>query len=350
LLTTPYSFVICQVGAESTIKSSICEPNGPFRLSFSRPGFVTLKSDLAIGPWSKAIPTSPFIRIAGHAFEKCEFDTAEELAATIIDKYGNLDFQSVHVWQRDAAAPGWHNFEPGVSPLADSVAQVLQSKLESNGDLRHKNVNTVSPIDSRVLDIVGIDSNVWWIGTHLVQETYQGWPGGVLPILPPKNMISRAYLKMAEALAWSRLPIEVGDAVVEIGSSPGGASQRLLDLGLQVTGIDPAEMAEEIMNHPDFTYIQGRSLQIKRRFFAKFRWLVCDANVAPNYTLDTVEAIVTHPSNKLKGLLLTIKLSEWELATELPDHLARVQSWGFTNVRARQLSFNRREYCLAANR
>ncbi len=350
MLTTPFTFVICQVGAESTIKTSLCEPNGPFRLSFSRPGFVTFKSVLAIGPWSKAIPVSPFIRIAGHAFEKCEFETAEQLCSFVMDNYGSLDFQTVHVWQRDTSAPGWHNFEPGVSALSESIAQILQLQMASKGDARHKAVNKVSPLDSRVLDLIGIDSNTWWIGTHVVQELSQGWPGGVLPIAHPKNMISRAYLKMAEALAWSKLPIEVGDPVVEIGSSPGGASQRLLDLGLKVTGIDPAEMAEEIMSHSDFTYIQGRSLQIKRRFFARFRWLVCDANVAPNYTLDTVEAIVTHPSNKLQGLLLTIKLSKWEQAAELPEHLARVKSWGFTNVRARQLSFNRREYCLAAIR
>jgi 23S rRNA (cytidine2498-2'-O)-methyltransferase len=350
LFATPFTYVICQIGAESTLKAQLCQPDGPFRLSFSRPGFLTLKSEFPISSWSKAIPDSPFIRIAGHAFQKCEFDTAEQIAEYVLKQYGELDFQAVHVWQRDLAPPGWQHFEPGISALAESVAQVLQDQLRAQGDTRANAINTQVGLDTRVLDLIGIDTNTWWVGTHVVQDHVQGWPGGCFPVAQPRNMISRAYLKIAEAIAWSRFPMKIGDQVVEIGSSPGGTSQRLLDLGMNVTGIDPAEMADEITNHPSFTFVRGKSMQIKRRFFSKFRWLVCDANVAPNYTLDTVEAIVTYPTTKIEGLLLTIKLSEWELANELPQHLDRVRSWGYSRVQARQLSYNRREYCLAAQR
>ena len=51
---------------------------------------------------------------------------------------------------------------------------------------------------------------------------------------------------MDEALQWSRLPVQKGDAVVEIGSAPGGACQRLLEGGLKVTGVDPSEMDASI--------------------------------------------------------------------------------------------------------
>ena len=37
-------------------------------------------------------------------------------------------------------------------------------------------------------------------------------------------------------------------------------------------------------------------------------------NVAPRYTLDAVEAIVTHPEVNIRGLLLTLKLPDWDLA------------------------------------
>ena len=161
-------------------------------------------------------------------------------------------------------------------------------------------------------------------------------------------MISRAYLKIAEAIPWSRLPFHAGDRVVEIGSSPGGACQRLLDLGAQVVGIDPADMDERIASNPRFEHWRSKSQQVKRRLFKTFRYLICDANVAPNYTLDTVEAIVTYPTSKFRGLILTIKLSTWEHAKEIPQHIARVKSWGFERVEARQLAHNRREYCLVA--
>jgi 23S rRNA (cytidine2498-2'-O)-methyltransferase len=79
-------------------------------------------------------------------------------------------------------------------------------------------------------------------------------------------------------------------------------------------------------------------------------WLVVDMNVAPRYTLDTVEAIVTHPEVSIRGLLLTLKLLDWNLADEMPLHLARIRSWGFRDVRARQLTHNRQELCVAAMR
>jgi 23S rRNA (cytidine2498-2'-O)-methyltransferase len=163
-------------------------------------------------------------------------------------------------------------------------------------------------------------------------------------------MISRAYLKLAEAIAWSGIEIRAGDRVVEIGSSPGGACQYLLDLGAKVTGIDPAEMDPRVSDHPGFTHWRARSIQVKRKDFAPFRFLICDANVAPNYTLDTIEAIVTYPTSKMEGLILTMKLASWDQADRIPDHLERVRKWGFSKVEARQLAHNRKEYCLTALR
>ena len=55
----------------------------------------------------------------------------------------------------------------------------------------------------------------------------------------------------------------------------------------------------------------------RRREFRGVKVLAADINVAPNYTLDTVETIVTHPEVRIRGLLLTLKLLDWKLADEL---------------------------------
>lgn len=166
----------------------------------------------------------------------------------------------------------------------------------------------------------------------------------------PPVMVSRAYLKMAESLAWSGLPFQAGDQVVEIGSAPGGAAQRLLDLGMFVTGIDPAEMDPVILEHTRFQHWRSKSSGIKRRNYHKFKWLVADANVAPNYTLDCVGDIVSYPSSRLQGLILTLKLSSYDLLDQLGNYLDRIRGWGFTRVQARQLGHNRRELCVVAAR
>jgi len=71
-------------------------------------------------------------------------------------------------------------------------------------------------------------------------------------------------------------------------------------------------------------------------------------NVAPNYTLEAVEQIVTHPQVNVRGMLITLKLLDWKLAEQVPEYLDRVRSWGFNVVRARQLRYNRQEVCVSA--
>jgi 23S rRNA (cytidine2498-2'-O)-methyltransferase len=201
-----------------------------------------------------------------------------------------------------------------------------------------------------VLDCILIDEHQWWLGMHRARSLVSRYPGGFLAIEPPIPMVSRAYLKMEEALRWSELPIRAGDRCAEIGAAPGGSSQALLDRGLLVTGIDPAEMDPAILARPHFTHVRKRGHEVRRREFSKTRWLMADMNVAPRYTLDVVEGIVTHRGVNIRGMILTLKLLQWRLAEEIPRYLERIRSWGYDEVRARQLQYNRQEICVAALR
>jgi 23S rRNA (cytidine2498-2'-O)-methyltransferase len=123
-----------------------------------------------------------------------------------------------------------------------------------------------------------------------------------------------------------------------------------LERGLNVTGVDPAEMHPSLLQHPHFTHVRKRGADLRRRALRGFKWLLVDSNVAPQHTLDTVEAMVTHPSTSFQGLLLTLKLPEWRLAHQVGDYARRVRCWGFQSVRCRQLAYQRQEICLAALR
>ncbi|HEY2251484.1 MAG TPA: SAM-dependent methyltransferase, partial [Planctomycetaceae bacterium] len=166
----------------------------------------------------------------------------------------------------------------------------------------------------------------------------------------PPEAVSRAWLKMHEAVLWSEFNLRRKQRCVEIGSAPGGAAQFLLAQGLDVIGIDPAKMDPLVLADPHFRHIQKRSKEVPRREFVKVDWLTCDINLPPNYTLDAVKAIVTHPGVRFKGMLLTLKLVEWSLADEIPKYLEKLRSWGYPQVRARQLHHNRQEICVAASR
>ena len=139
-----------------------------------------------------------------------------------------------------------------------------------------------------------------------------------------------------------------GDLCVEIGSSPGGSCQQLLERGLTVIGIDPAKMDARVVAHPRFTHIRARAADLKRKEFAQVRWLMSDANIAPQDTLNAVEEIVTNRRVNIQGLLLTLKLLDWDMAHEVEAYFERIRGWGYRYVRGRQLAFNRQEVCVVA--
>jgi len=367
---TPFYYVACQHGAEPLLKQAFCGSEGPFRMAYSGRGFLTFKREMALPIWSRALPEHPMVRSRGVVLQKFEGTESQPLIERILGEYAGLDWDLLHVWQRDPSPIGWRGFEPGESVLALELAREIRQGLRKLGDLRpvvaHGLEPEAPPSDASVspesgaapglrpephiLEVVIDTPQRWWVTAKVARKNYDHWPGGVPELVRTTEPISRAYNKLAEAMAWSGFSLKRGEPVVEIGSAPGGACQWLLEAGAKVTGIDPAEMDPRVLEHPNFTHWRMRSLQVKRRMFRSFRLLVCDANVTPNYTLDTVEAIVTYPDSRFRGLILTMKLPDWEQAARIPEHLERVRSWGYEMVEARQLASNRREYCLVAKR
>jgi len=345
-----FLFVTCQVGAATTVKEELSRRWPEFRFAFSRPGFLTFKL-----PENHELPAdfdlqSVFARAYGFSLGKVTGQDTAELAQSAWRLYGGRPCRRIHVWQRDTAEPGQRGFEPSITPAAVEAHAALRQAcprpemLAAGAD----DPNQPARRGEFVLDCVLVAPGEWWIGYHRASAVPSRWPGGIIPLELPPDAVSRAWLKMEEALRWADLPIPPGARVAEIGSAPGGASQALLGRGLLVTGIDPAEMHPTVLAHPHFTHIRRRSTQVRRREFRKIRWLTVDMNVAPNYTLEAVEQIVTHPEVSIRGMLLTLKLLEWKLAARVPEYLDRIRSWGYNLVCARQLTHNRQEICVAA--
>jgi 23S rRNA (cytidine2498-2'-O)-methyltransferase len=262
----------------------------------------------------------------------------------------NTTIADLQVWQRDATAPGERDFEPGPTALAAEASQALREASVAES-LRHGiQPGHMSPRNRWVMDVVLVEPGQWFVGCHRTASRAASWPGGVPPIALPEHAVSRAYLKMAEALAWSDLPMSRGEHIIELGCAPGGASQALLDAGLYVTGVDPAEVDDVVLAHPRFNHVRARVAKAPKRLFRGAHWLAADMNVAPKYTLDAVESVVKHKDAGIRGLVLTLKLAEWSLADELPSFVERVRGWGYKDVRLRQLAYNRQEVCLVALR
>ncbi|MBI1900910.1 MAG: hypothetical protein HYS13_07335 [Planctomycetia bacterium] len=341
----PFIFATCQVGAEGALKREFTLRWSECHPAFMRPGFVTFKvtSDEkhAAPPGEGAI----FARAVAHTLGRITSDEQQEKLKEVWDLAGQRKYEGLHVWHRDAAKPGRRDYEPGLLPEDKEIAadlRALRPELSLPGYVEE---------GALVLDVVVVYQDLWFVGWHQATAApHTGWPGGFAMIAMPPDAVSRTYLKMEEALRWAQFPLAAGQLCAEIGSAPGGASQALLARGLVVIGIDPADMHKAVLANPNFRHIKKRGHEVQRREFRKVRWLTCDVNLPPSYTLDTVEAIVTHGEVHVRGVILTLKLPDWDLVARIPEYLFRVRGWGFHDVRARQLHHNRQEFTVAALR
>ncbi len=353
-----FLFLTCQVGAEKALKDEMARRSPEFRFAFSRPGFLTYKLPPRMDMADDFRLRSVFARSYGFSIGKAEISIPEaepvvnldDLAKQVWQIAPPMEFQRIHVWPRDTAPPGRHGYEPSITPEAFQLHEALRRHCPRPDVLAAEDadMNQAASSGQLVLDCIIIDPGVCWVGYHRARGFSSRWPGGMILLQLPEDAVSRAWLKMEEGLRWSRLPIRTGNRCAEIGSAPGGSSQALLAHGLLVTGIDAAKMSSAVLEDPNFTHLRRRVMQVRRRDFRKIRWLMSDINAVPKYTLDAVEAIVTEPTVNIRGLLLTLKFTDWKLADQIPEYLDRIRSWGYEVVRARQLLHNRQEICVAA--
>ncbi|HTM54254.1 MAG TPA: SAM-dependent methyltransferase [Pirellulales bacterium] len=342
-----FLFATCQVGAEGALKQEVARLWPSFRFAYSRPGFLTfrLPAEETFAP--DFHPQLVFARAAGFSLGKISAPTLKVRADELCRAIAAHKFDALHVWQRDTQPASARTFDPRPTPSAsEAEAEILKRWCEHFGSQPAR----VAEPNGRVLDCTLVEGDTWWIGEHRARSDESRFPGGVRDLRLPDSMVSRAYLKMEEALAWSELPIQAGQRAVELGCAPGGASQSLLSHGLIVLGVDPAEVDPRVLGNPNFVHLRMRGSEVRRRRLRGVRWLTADMNVAPQTTLDTVEALVTHPTVNVQGLLVTLKLLEWEMAAHLDEYLSRIRGWGYAHVRAKQLAFNRQEICVAALR
>jgi 23S rRNA (cytidine2498-2'-O)-methyltransferase len=345
-----FLFLTCQIGAEPALKAELARRWPDFRFAYSRPGFLTFKLPSGLRLRADFDLESVFARAYGFSLGKVTAHDVDELAEAVWEMYGKRTARRLHVWEQDRTLSTEADFRPEIGSEVINAREAILRKCPNPEVLGED--SAAPPIAAKpgdfVLDCVIVRPGEWWVGYHQARSVPSRWPGGMIGIEMPSEVISRAWLKLEEGLRWSEFSIRAGARCADIGSAPGGAAQALLTRGVKVLGIDPAEMAPAVTANPNFTHIRRRVSQVGRREFRKIRWITADMNVAPDYTLDAVEAIVTHPEVNVRGLLLTLKLFEWKLADQIPEYLERVRQWGYNEVRARQLRYNRQECCLAA--
>ena len=119
--------------------------------------------------------------------------------------------------------------------------------------------------------------------------------------------VSRAEVKLREALEVWPLALTAGGRALDVGAAPGGWTHVLAELGLHVTAVDPGDLSEQVLASPLVTHVRAR-LEAAELEPGSFDLLVNDMNLDP----DESAALMCEAASRLAPgapAIMTIKVT-----------------------------------------
>jgi len=173
---------------------------------------------------------------------------------------------------------------------------------------------------------------------------------GDRPTERPKRMrrdagtLSRAALKLEEALDWAGDAPGPKETCVDLGAAPGGWTQRLLQRGARVVAVDPAKL--KVPPNKKLVHVQDSAFRYEPDEPAD--WLFCDMAWRP---LEVAQLLAKWGRKQWAiRLVANIKLPMKDKWPALDRVRATLEEGGWRNVKLRQLYHDRDEVTLTASR
>jgi 23S rRNA (cytidine2498-2'-O)-methyltransferase len=187
-----------------------------------------------------------------------------------------------------------------------------------------------------------------YIGLSRAEDNLSNWTGGMRRFARTSQQISRAEFKLLEAQEVFNKHLPHKGRALDLGAAPGGWTRLLLEAGLEVVAVDPADLDPRLSNQPRLRHYRGYAsdyLRQARRKKETFGVILSDMRV------DTLEA-----ANLLGEFAELLAPGGFALTTlKLPHATPKINPVGkmeqalhllrqnYRTVRARQLFHNRQE-------
>lgn len=316
-----FLFALCNPGSERAIKTEVATMGLPWKSSYQRRGFISFKLEEGIQSDSLTQEIACARRICRSIGK---FSSRAEAASVLEGEGVNLVHHARYHLKK---MEGMQDGHPGPQ-LGDLVGTVVQ-----------------------------LGESEFWAGIHLHAEGLSPDPAGDGGFELPEDAPSRAWLKLEEAVRFWGLEFSPCEVAIELGSSPGGVAHALLNRGVSVIGVDPAKMADiiteksvecraELNTQSGFYHCRKPAALVGKSDLGEgLTWFLSDMNQNPEVTLKECERIVGMTTS-IRGVLITLKLSEMEAVEHKGEWIQSLHLLGFTTVRLQQLSVNHREISL----
>ncbi|MEZ0391827.1 MAG: SAM-dependent methyltransferase [Pseudobdellovibrionaceae bacterium] len=136
-------------------------------------------------------------------------------------------------------------------------------------------------------------------------KTTSQFPLGEVTFEEDKSAPSRAYLKLWEYFTVTNQKPKANELCVDLGSSPGGWTWVLNNLGAQVISVDKAPLAAELQDQPNIQMLKKDAFTLKPQEVGPVDWLFSDIICYPQKLFELVQE--WRASNMAKNYVCTIK-------------------------------------------
>ena len=323
-IETEFLFALTNPGTEKALKLEVETMGLGWRLSYQRRGFVTFKAD---APFSLDSLDAEIACARRLCLSLGKSATREEAVARL-GEVAVIHHAKYHERKMQGVNDGGPLVRPKEGELIGSVVELGESE--------------------------------FWAGLHLYEKFLSPDPAGDSGIVMTERSPSRAWLKLEEATRFFDLKFTNKDIVVELGCAPGGVVLALLDRGVPVIGVDPAKMADAVMEHsisqrdaapPDKAWFyhcrKPAALTGKRDLGQGVTWFMSDMNQSPEVVLKEC-ARFCKMAPGIRGALMTLKLTDPAQVADKAVWFAALREMGFKTIRLQQLSVHHKELALLA--
>ncbi len=110
---------------------------------------------------------------------------------------------------------------------------------------------------------------------------------------PGERPISRAELKLREAIKRFELSLPPDGRALDLGAAPGGWTRVLAEHMAQVVAVDPGELDERVLALPNVTHLRGRTEDLRPEEIGRFDAITNDMNLEPTESAALMVALAS---------------------------------------------------------
>lgn len=298
------------------------------------PDFGVINGDLHVASVSAASRSArlAFVRhLTGGVALLDRARDAEAIAAAILDGARRMQVSTLSLQV-------WASLPPRSHERPDLLRQAVADRLAEAGLI-------VQRAQQAFVASVCLTQTATAVGIATADASLADWPGGRVRLRRGPDSISRAELKLEEAIQVFGLRLPHG-AALDLGASPGGWTRILREQGLAVWAVDPGDLHPAVASDPDVHHVRTTAGRFLRTSTDAFSVVVNDMRMdAPRSARVLCAAAERLSADGLA--LMTCKLSQHQ-ASETIEAVRRIVEREYAIVHLRQLHHNRNEVTLVA--